>query len=378
MSFAPDEEQEEFRASVRRFVAERWPVSEVRRLAASARGYDPVVWKQLAGLGLAGLAVPEAQGGQGAGALELGIVQEELGRELAGGPFFATACLAVQALRSVATPAEQAEWLPALAAGETLAALAVLDAPGFAHPDAFVCRAEESRLTGEKRFVIDAQNAGLLLVAAREAGSRGAAGIGLYAVDAGGTGVRIEPAAGLDLTRKLAHVALDRAAARRLGAPGSAWPALERTLARAAIALAAEQVGGAERCLERSVAHARERIQFARPIGSFQAVKHRAVDVLTLLELARSAVWWAASAAEQPEQLLEAAAVARSIASEAFEKAAYACIHLHGGMGFAWEHDAHLYYRRARADRVLFGEPAAPREALARMHGLVASAPAVK
>jgi alkylation response protein AidB-like acyl-CoA dehydrogenase len=184
--------------------------------------------------------------------------------------------------------------------------------------------------------------------------------------------VQIEPAPGLDFTRKLAHLRFDGAPARRLGAPGSAWPALERTLAMAAIALAAEQVGGAERCLELAVAHVRERIQFARPIGSFQAVKHRAVDVLTLLELARSAVWWASWVAETgAPELSEAAAVAHSMASEAFEKAAYECIHLHGGMGFTWEHDAHLYYRRARAGRVLFGDPAALRSELARSLGLL-------
>jgi len=361
---------------VRRFVAERWPVAEARRLAASASGYDPGVWKQLAGdLGLVGLAVPEAYGGQGFGMLELSIALDELGRELAGGPFFATACLAVLALQSVATPDEQAELLPALASGERLATLAVLDAPGPAHPDAIVCRAEGGRLSGGKRFVVDGQNAGLLLVAARAAESRGGEGIGLFAVDTDADGVRVEPAPGLDLTRKLAHVRLARAPARRLGAPGSAWPALERTLAKAAIALAAEQVGGAERCLELAVAHARERIQFGRPIGSFQAVKHRAVDVLTVLELARSASWWGSwvAAQEDAAELPEAAAVARTLASEAFEKAAYECIHLHGGMGFTWEHDAHLYYRRARADRVLLGEPAALRAELARSLGLLGS-----
>jgi alkylation response protein AidB-like acyl-CoA dehydrogenase len=378
MNFAWSEEQGEFRASVRRFVAERWPVAESRRLAGTPSGYDATVWKQLAGeLGLAGLAVPEACGGQGASALELAIALEELGRELAGGPFFATACLAVAALRNAATPAEQAELLPGIAAGETLATLAVTDAPAHPSPDLVACLARPDgaafRLSGAKRFVLDAQNAGLLLVAAREAGSRGAEGVGLFAVLAASEGVAVEPAPGLDLTRKLAHLRLDGASARRLGAAASAWPALERALAEAAIGLACEQVGAAERCLELAVAHAKQRIQFARPIGSFQAVKHRAVDALTLLELARSAAWWASwVAARGGEELAQAAAVARSTSCEAFEKAAYECIHLHGGMGFTWEHDAHLYYRRARAGRVLFGEPAAARAALARSLGLLA------
>jgi alkylation response protein AidB-like acyl-CoA dehydrogenase len=374
MNFAWSEEQDEFRASVRRFVAERWPVAEARRLAASERGYEPAVWRQLAAeLGLPGLAIPEAYGGQGFSLLELSIALDELGRELAGGPFFATACLAARALAHVATPAEQAELLPGLAAGETLATLAALDAPGAADASAVACEAKAGRLTGAKRFVIDGQNARLLLVAAREPGSRGAEGVGLHAVDAGAAGVRIEAAPGLDLTRKLAHVTLDGAPARRLGGAGSAWPGLARTLAEATVAVASEQVGAASRCLELAVAHVKQRYQFARPLGSFQAVKHRAVDALTRLELARSAAWWSAwVAASRPDALEEAASIAHTEACHAFEKAAGECIHLHGGMGFTWEHDAHLYYRRARADRALFGEPAALRANLARSLGILA------
>ena len=216
--------------------------------------------------------------------------------------------------------------------------------------------------------MIDAQNAGLLLVAAREPGSRGEEGVGLYAIEAARAGVRIEPAPGLDLTRKLAHVAARgraRAAARR-SRLGLARPrAHARRGARSASP--PSRSARASRCLELAVAHAKQRIQFGRPIGSFQAVKHRAVDALTLLELARSAAWWAAWVArDRRTELGEAAAIAHSTACEAFEKAAYECIHLHGGMGFTWEHDAHLYYRRARADRVLFGEPAAHRARLAQ------------
>ena len=380
MNFAWSEEQDEFRASVRRFVSERWPVAEVRRLASTEQGFDPETWRQLAGgLGLAGLAVPEPQGGQGFGMLELSIALDELGRELAGGPFFATACLGVLALRNVATEGEQAELLPRLASGETLATLAVMDAPGTPHAAGVTCLARESgrvvRLSGEKRWVIDAQNADLLLVAARAPEGRGADGVGLYAIEASAPGVRIEPAAGLDLTRQLAHVRLADAPGRRLGAAGSAWPGLARTLAEATIALASEQRGAASRCLELAVAHAKQRMQFGRPIGSFQAVKHRAVDALTLVELARSAAWWSAwVAASRPDEVFDAASIAHTMACEAFEKAAYECIHLHGGMGFTWEHDAHLYSRRARADRVLFGDPAAQRVELARSLGLLASA----
>ena len=364
MNFAWSEEQEEFRASVRRFVAERWPVAEARRLAATERGFEPAPWRQLAGeLGLTGLVASEEHGGQGFSMLELSIALDELGRELAGGPFFATACLAVLALRNVATPAEQAELLPALASGDTIATLA-------ATPDAGGCVARESRLSGAFRFVIDAQNASLLLVAAREPSAED---VGLYALEPSQAGVRIEPAAGLDLTRKLAHLHLENARARRLGAEASAGPGLARTLAEATIGLASEQIGAASRCLELAVAHTKQRFQFGRAIGSFQAVKHRAVDALTLLELARSAAWWAAWVAASGGDVGEAAAIAHSTACEAFEKTAYECIHLHGGIGFTWEHDAHLYYRRARADRVLFGEPAVHRAQLARSLGLLAA-----
>jgi alkylation response protein AidB-like acyl-CoA dehydrogenase len=372
VNFAWSEEQEAFRASVRRFVAERWPLAEARRLAATERSFEPALWRQLAELGLLGLAVPEAHGGQGFSLLELSIALDELGRELAGGPFFATACLAARALAHAATPAEQEELLPALASGETIATLAATDAPGAASPEAIACVARDGRLYGTKRFVLDAQSARLLLAAAREPGSRGEVGVALYALDASAPGVRIEPAPGLDLTRKLAHVQLDGARARCLGAEGSAWPALARTLAEATIGLASEQLGAASRCLERAVAYAQQRLQFGRPIGSFQAVKHRAVDALTLLELARSAAWWAAWTASRPgEDLGEATAIAHTTACAAFEKAAYECIHLHGGMGFTWEHDAHLYYRRARADRVLCGDPAAHHARLAEALGVV-------
>jgi alkylation response protein AidB-like acyl-CoA dehydrogenase len=374
MSFTPSDEQEALRASVRRFVGERWPVAEARRLGAGEPGLAPELWAQLAELGLLGVAVPEACGGQGFGFAELALVVEELGRELAGGPYFANACLAVRALAHGAGEHEQAELLPPLASGVRIATLAALDAPGAADPDAIQCRAEGERLVGEKRYVLGAAGANLLLVAARVPGSRGADGVGLFAVEAGAAGLTVSAAPSLDLTRRFAHVRLERTPARRLGAPGSAWPALARTLAEGAIGLASEQVGAAARCLERAVEHAKQRVQFGRPIGSFQAVKHRAVDALTLVELARSAAWWSAGvAAANGAELLEAAAVAHASASEAFEKAAYECIHLHGGMGFTWQHDAHLYYRRARADRILFGDPAAHRAELSRSLGLLAA-----
>ncbi len=358
MNFQFSEEQEDFRALLRRFVQERWPVAESRRLAGTDAGYEPAIWKQMAEeLGLQGLAVAEAHGGQGFSLLELGIALEELGRELAGGPLFASAALAAPALANVATAEEQAELLPGLASGEVIATLAAGEG----------VRASGSRLHGGQRFVIDAQNADLLLVAAADD-----AGLRLFAVEAGAPGLGIEAVDALDLTRKLAHLRLDGVEARRLGS-GDAARALEKTRQQAVVALSAEQVGGAARCLETAVAYTKERYQFGRPVGSFQAVKHRAADAYMVVELARSVAYWSwwVAANDAPE-LAEAAHVAKSLCSEAYRCASRENIHLHGGMGFTWEHDAHLYYRRAQADEVMFGSPLEHRRALARQLGVCA------
>jgi alkylation response protein AidB-like acyl-CoA dehydrogenase len=356
VNFAFSAEQEEFREAVRRFARERWPVAASRRLADDPRGFDPAVWRTMTReLGLAGLLVPESAGGQGCSMLELGIALEELGAELAGGPLFASGCLGALALLAVADEGERKELLPDLASGEAIAALA--------HREGV--RAVSDRLEGTQRLVLDAQNATLLLVRADDD-----SGAGVYAVEAGATGLAIEPVASLDLTRRFAHVHCERVRARRLG-HGDARPALARVALQASVALCAEQVGGARACLERAVDYMRERIQFGRPIGSFQALKHRAADAYGALELARSAAYWAwwVVAEDRPE-LAEAAHVAASLAAEAYDRAAREFIHLHGGMGFTWEHDAHLYLRRARTSQTLFGDPLAHRAALAAALGI--------
>lgn len=364
MNFAFSDEQESFRETLRRFAAERWPVAESRRLANSPRGFEPKVWRALSELGLAGLLVAEEHSGQGASFLELGIALEELGRQLAGGPLFA-AQLCVLALQNCATPAEQAELLPGIARGETLAALGL--SAGI--------ELRGGRLHGAQRFVVDAQNASLLLICARTA-----EGAGLFAVETDAPGVEITPAASLDLTRKFAHLRLSGAAARRLGAADAA-AGCEKTRLQAIIALSAEQIGSAQQCLDMALAHVRGRFQFGRPVGSFQAVKHRAADAHMWIELARSAAcwsWWvaanSAAASSSTAELAEAARVVKSLCSQAHQRAAYECIHLHGGQGFTWEHDAHLHYRRAFADAALFGSPTAHRAALARQLGLLAPA----
>ncbi len=356
MNFAFSEEQDAFRQELRRFVSERWSSGETRRLLDSATGFEPQVWKQMASeLGLQGLLIAPEHGGQGFGMLELGIALEELGRQLAGGPFFASAALATTALLNVATPDEQAELLPGLASGETIGCF------GFG---AEVSQ-QGAQLTGRAPWLMDAQNADLLLLAVDDA---------LYALEPAARGVSIEAAPGLDLARRFAHLQLDHAPARRLGGAADARAALAKTRHQAVIALSAEQVGAAAQCFEQAVAYVKERMQFGRPVGSFQAVKHRAADAYRELELAKSAAYWAWwVVANDDDELAIAAHMVKSLGSEALRRAAYESIHLHGGYGFTWEHDAHLYYRRASANELLFGDPQKHRAALLHELGLTAA-----
>jgi alkylation response protein AidB-like acyl-CoA dehydrogenase len=378
MNFAFSAEQEEFRATVRRFLQQRWPLAATRRWIETETGFDSAVWRQMAAeLGLQGLVVPEEFGGAGFGFLELGIVLEELGRELAGGPYFATACLAVCAIRNAGTPDQQRELLPAIAAGKKIATLAAASATGRTAfgPSGVRARRKEGgwRLDGTASFVIDGQNAELIVVTASV--SPGSAQE-FFVVDAGAAGFRARPVETLDLTRRMADLRFDDVSARLLGEPGGNEAALQTTFDQAAICASAEQVGAAARCLEQAVAYASERIQFGRPIGSFQAVKHRAAEIKLELELARSVTYWAWWVADQgTEDLPRAASLAKSVCSETLLAASAANIHIHGGMGFTWEHDAHLFYRRAKASQILFGDAVAHRARLADALGLPTADP---
>jgi len=376
MDFAFSEEQEEFRGVVRRFVEERWPTAEVRRLAETPAGFERAVWRQMgAELGLLGLAIPEVYGGQGFGFLEVGIALEELGRQLAGGPFVASAVLATQALLGAGDEPRCAEWLPGLAAGELVAALAV-DEPG-ARPGldgvAARCRHEGAgwRVSGAKAAVLDGQHADLLLVAAR---AQEGDGLSLLAVRPDAPGVERAAVDGLDLSRKHADLSLRDAPATLVGVGGGAGPALARALDLGAIALAAEAVGAAARCLEMAVDYAKQRIQFGRPIGSFQAVQHKCAEVMLELESARSAAYWSWWVASQdgvdPGERAEAASIAKATAGDALTRAAAENVQIHGGVGFTWEFDCHLYFRRAKAVEHLLGDPVWHRARLAERLGL--------
>jgi alkylation response protein AidB-like acyl-CoA dehydrogenase len=340
-------EHEDFRESVRRFVERALPEETVRRLMATADGHDPAVWQRSAEqLGLPGLFVPEEYGGTGLSLLEVGLVAEELGRGVVGGPFLATSVLAVAALLGSAAEA-QAELLPAIAEGTSIATVALDPATDV--------RVENGILHGTAPFVLDGRLADLVLVPA---------GDGLYAVTGEPDGLTRTPLATVDETRKQATLTFAGVPARRVADDAPAL--LERLRDLAAVVVAMEQVGGAQRCLEMSVEYAKVRTQFGVLIGSFQAIKHRCADMLVHVELARAAAQQALQAAADGSPLLPAlAALAKAVCSDAFTFAAAETVQIHGGIGFTWEHPAHLYFKRAAATGLLLGDPGSARAAFA-------------
>jgi alkylation response protein AidB-like acyl-CoA dehydrogenase len=366
VSFTP--EHEELRQAVRRFLAKHSTESEVRRLMDSENGFDQAVWTQLAEMGLTGLAIPEEHGGAGAGWVEVGIVLEEAGRALLCAPYLSTVVLATAALLACGDTEAANGYLPRIADGSLTATVAVTEDQGS--PDepklAAVLKAGAWQLSGDRSFVIDGGTAGLLLVAARTA-----RGIGLFAVDADAPGIARTPLPTLDLTRKQARLTFDRTPARLLGSGERGAAVLARVGDLAAVGLAAEHVGGAARALELSVNHAKTRYQFGRPIGSFQAIKHMCADMLVDVECARSAAYHAMWAADNdPDELPIAASLAKAHCSDAFFRVAAQTIQVHGGIGFTWEHPAHLYLKRAKTGQLLFGDSMHHRTLLARRLGI--------
>ncbi|WP_433526177.1 acyl-CoA dehydrogenase family protein [Nocardia pseudovaccinii] len=371
MAFSFTAEQEELRATVRRFLAEKSPSAAVRHWMETEPGHDPAVWQQMAEqLGLHGLALPEEYGGSGGGPVELGIVLEEMGRALLPSPYFGTVALAGQALATCGDEAAKARWLPALADGSLTATLALAEESGswrLADVTTVATRVGEAwTLSGTKMFVVDGETADLLLVAAK-----GEAGVGLFAVDGTAAGVTRTRLETLDPTRRLARIDLNDAVAQRISPPADASAYLQGVLDLAVVALAAEQVGVAQACLDAAVEYAKIRVQFDRPIGSFQAVKHKCADMLLEVEAARSAAYHAATvAAAGSTELPTAAALAAAYCSRVGTHAAKENIQIHGGIGYTWEHDAHLYLKRAKSSEQLFGGPASHRARLADLVGI--------
>ena len=376
MNFAFSEEQEQLRDAVRRFLEAKSASDDVRALMETTDGYDPAVWSQMANeLGLQSLAIPEEFGGQGFTFIELGIVLEEMGRVLLCAPYFSSVVLAANAILNAGTDAQKAELLPGIAAGETIAALAFTEPNGKWDAAGITMEAAGSgdayTLSGTKMFVIDGHLANTIVVVARQAGTTGEDGIGFFVVDGDAAGLTRTPLATMDQTRKQARLDFDGVAARPLGTVGSGWPALSKTLDQAAVAIANESVGGAQKCLEMSVEYAKVRVQFGRPIGSFQAIKHKCADMLLEVESGKSAAYYAAwAAAEDNEELPVVASLAKAYVSDAYFHAAAENIQIHGGIGFTWEHDAHLYFKRAKSSEILLGDATYHRELLAQRIGI--------
>ncbi|HVT41655.1 MAG TPA: acyl-CoA dehydrogenase family protein [Acidimicrobiales bacterium] len=371
MNFAFSDEQEELRAAVRRFLAEKSPETEVRRLMDTTEGYDPAVWSQMADqLGLQSLTIPEEFGGSGFTYVELLVVLEEMGAALLCAPFFSSVALGANALLTSGDDEAKKSYLPGIASGETIATLAITEDNGKWDFGGIECKAEKKGdgwvLDGHKMFVIDGHVASLIIVAARTG-----AGVSLFAVQGDAAGLTRTPLPTMDQTRKQARLEFSGTHATLIGTDGGAEPGLSKTLDLAAVALAAEQVGGAQHVLDASVEYAKTRIQFGRPIGSFQAIKHKCADMLLEVESAKSAAYYAAwAAAEDSDELPVVASLAKSYCSEAYFHSAAENIQIHGGIGFTWEHPAHLYFKRAKSSELLLGDPSYHRELLAQRIGI--------
>lgn len=347
---------DELRQAVRDFLAATSSSGRVRAIMSTTEGYEESVWCQIAReLGLHGIAVPEEFGGAGATLSELAVVFEEMGAALLCAPFFSTVALATQAVLCSGDTTAMGDYLPGFVDGSKTATVILNGDLDAWDPQAVTLTGHADgtgyRINGDADLVLDGHTADVVLAAANTP-----AGTSLFAVAADADGLTREPLATLDRTRKVARLQFNDVPARLIGTDGTAAPGLARTSDLAIVALAAEQVGAAQRCLDMAVGYAKERIQFGRAIGSFQAVKHRCADMLVLVEGARSASLHAAESADGDE-LPIAASVAKMACSEAFLQVALDNMRIHGGIGFTWEHDAHLYVRRAKATELIFGSP---------------------
>lgn len=363
------EERESLRQSLRTLLERSSPEAEVRRVMETDEGVDGKVWSQLSGqLGLTGLVIPEEYEGSGMGALELAVVFEELGRALFPGPFLSTVGVAVPLLLAAADDVVNKEWLPRIASGEATATVALTEQDSSWDLAGLTTTATQDagswRLSGTKWYVLDGATADLVLVVAGTDD-----GIKVFAVNGDTDGLTREPMVTLDRTRKMARLRFDGAVAAPLSGADAA--AVQHALRMAAIAVSAENVGGAQKCLELSSDYARERMQFGRPIGSFQAIKHKLANMLIEVEQARSAAYFASrEAATGGADLQLAASLAKAYTSDAYFHAAADTIQVHGGIGFTWEHSAHLYFKRAKTNQLLLGSPSYHRGLVADRVGI--------
>jgi alkylation response protein AidB-like acyl-CoA dehydrogenase len=350
MNFDFSDEQKQLRDEARKFLSQRSSPKAVRAVLDGGAPYDCELWKGLAELGFLGVAIPEEYGGAGAGHLELCVIAEEMGRALAPVPFSSTVYLAAEALLLAGTDAQKQRWLPAIAKGDAIGTLALFEGKGNPSPEGIKLTAAGGILNGVKKPVADGAIADFAIVVARNGSSGRETDISLFLVDLKGDGVETKALTNIDPTRGQAEVTFSNCKAEPLGPANEGWSIVTRVLDRAAVLVAFEQVGGADRALEMGRDYALDRIAFGRPIGSFQAVKHMLADMYVAATLARSNCYYGAWAlSTNASELPEAAASARISATQAFQHCAKNNIQVHGGMGFTWEFDCHLYYRRANA-----------------------------
>jgi len=374
MDFGFSEEQEMLRQSARGFLDAECPMTYVRQMMDDERGYAEDQWKKMAELGWTGLIVPEEYGGAGLNMVDMVVVLEEMGRVVMPGPFFASVILGGLAIDLGGSAAQKQRYLPDLAAGSIKATLAQVEESGRWDAEGIALSAKAAgggfTLSGTKLFVHDAHNADLLIVPVRTGGS-GIDGVTLLLVDAKAKGVSIRLLKTMDQTRKLCEVTFAGVAVGKdavLGEVGKGWVLLDRLVDRAKVALCAEMCGGAQKVLEMSVEYAKVREQFGKPIGSFQAIQHKCANMMVQVESAKSATYYAAWAVanDVPEAHL-AACMAKAYCSDAYRFVSAEGIQIHGGIGFTWEHDMHLYFKRAKGSEVTFGDATWNRELVAQV-----------
>ena len=372
MDFALSPDQELLQQSAAEYLAAECPPTLVREVARDEDGYPRALYRKMAELGWMGLVVPEAYGGAGLGQLDLALLCEQLGRAVVPGPFFSSAVLATLAILYGGSSVQKKRWLPRLASGEVVGALALLEESDRIDAGGVAMRARARgggwALSGTKLFVTDAHVADVLVVAARTTG-RDEEGVTLFLVPRDTPGVKVLPLPSIDVTRRPMEVRFENVELAKdavLGAAGKGWKPLARVLDAAAVALAADCLGGAQRALELAVEYTKVREQFGRVIGSFQAMKHIAAEMVSEIEPARALVWYAAYAADAlPREAPRAAAMAKACLSDVYSRVANRAVQMHGGIGFTWEHDLHFWFKRAKWNELAYGDATWHRERVA-------------
>ena len=375
MNFGFNEEQELLRSTARKFFENECPSTVVRALMEMPEGMTPALWSKLVEQGWLGLIYPEAYDGMGLGLVDLVVLMEEMGRAVVPGPYFSTVLLGALTILEAGNETQKKEWLPKIATGDKRVSLAWMEPSATLGPDGVTLPAVEKNgtytLSGTKLFVPDAHTADAIVVAARTAMGKSEDGVALFLVPKGASGLDVKLLPTMDQTRKLCEVTLKDVrlgSEALLGGAGAGWKPLARVLDRATVALCAEMCGGAQKVLDMTVEYAKIRQAFGRPIGSYQGVKHKAADMLVDVENSKSITYYAAWALD--EGVTEgplATSMAKAYVSDAYRRVSAAGIQLHGGIGFTWEHDLHLYFKRAKGSEFTFGDATYHRERVAQL-----------